>query len=287
MTVALNGDGGDESFAGYWRYRDRSKVSRLYWLPLGVRRMAPHLVRFVGEGPRSNSLRTRIKRLGRKLAMPTAEHYAMSMSIFDEAARHRLFNSEFATTLAEVRPEEFLTTPWALSTANNDAERMLDTDVQTYLPDALLVKMDIATMAHSVEARSPFLDHELMQFAAALPADLKLSGTSGKKILKHALRSWLPKEILERRKMGFGVPLASWFRTDLRELPEQVLLDPGSIGRGYFRRAEIERLIREHQEGSTDHSTRIWALLQLEMWHREVVEAPGSSGNFTVRASVA
>jgi asparagine synthase (glutamine-hydrolysing) len=164
---------------------------------------------------------------------------------------------------------------------------MMETDVQMYLPGALLVKMDIATMAYSVEARSPFLDHELMQFAAAVPAELKLAGMSSKRILKHALKRWLPPEILERRKMGFGVPLANWFRSDLRELPEQILLDPVAIGRGYFRRAEIERLIRDHQQGTADRSTQIWALLQLEMWHREVVEAPRSSSSLAVRASVA
>jgi asparagine synthase (glutamine-hydrolysing) len=219
--------------------------------------------------------------------MSPGERYATWMSVFDEPARRRLFEPEFAATLTGVTPEEYMTTPWALSTADNNVDRMLDTDVEMYLPAALLVKMDIATMAYSVEARSPFLDQELMQFAAALPADLKLAGISGKRILKHALRSWLPKEILERRKMGFGVPLANWFRTELRELPEQILLDPVAIGRGYFRRAEIERLIRDHQAGAADRSTQIWALLQLEMWHREVVEAPGSSSSLAVRASVA
>jgi asparagine synthase (glutamine-hydrolysing) len=286
VTVALNGDGGDESFAGYDRYIAKNKVARLFWLPDRVRRMAPHLVRFVPEASRGRSLRARIKRAGRMLGMPNDEHYATWMTTFDEPARRRLFKPEFAETLGSELPEEFLIMPWVQSSADNFLERMLDTDVQTYLPGALLVKMDIATMAHSVEARSPFLDQELMQFAASLPADLKHSRHSGKKILKRALASWLPTEILERKKMGFGVPLASWFRTDLRDIPRQVLLDPDSTARGYFNSAEIERLIWDHQEGGTDHSTRIWALLQLEMWHREVVEAPPSSDSLAARVSV-
>jgi len=148
------------------------------------------------------------------------------------------------------------------------------TDVQAYLPGALLVKMDIATMAHSVEARSPFLDHHLMEFAAALPSEQKFNGKNGKQILRSALRRVLPAQILDRPKMGFGVPLARWFREDLRELPSDILLDPRSLGRGYFRRAEIECLIREHRDRIADHSLRLWVLLQLEMWHREVVETP-------------
>jgi asparagine synthase (glutamine-hydrolysing) len=147
--------------------------------------------------------------------------------------------------------------------------------------------MDIATMAYSVEARSPFLDQELMEFAAALPAELKFDGSSGKSILKQAVRTWLPDEILERAKMGFGVPLARWFRTELRDLPAEVLLDPASVGRGYFRRAELERIIRDHHECSADHSARIWSLLQLELWHREVVEPRPAPSSFTLSESAA
>jgi asparagine synthase (glutamine-hydrolysing) len=287
VTVALNGDGGDESFAGYGRYIGNDKVSRLSWLPLGVRRMAPHLVRFIGEGSSGGGLRARVNRAARTVALSPGERYATWMSVFDEQARRRLLAPEFASTLTGIKPEEYITTPWRLATADNNVDRLMETDVQMYLPGALLVKMDIATMAYSVEARSPFLDHELMQFAAAVPAELKLAGMSSKRILKLALKRWLPPEILERRKMGFGVPLANWFRTELRELPEQILLDPVAVGRGYFRRAEIERLIRDHQQGAADRSTQIWALLQLEMWHREVVEAPRSSRGLAAKASVA
>ena len=285
VTVALNGDGGDESFAGYLRYTNREDmVGRLLWLPLAVRRLAPPLGRAIGAT--GTTLSRRVEQAARILGMPTHERYAARMLLFDCFARERLFNPDFAETVRDTTPEEFLTTAWARSTASNDIERMLDTDVQTYLPGELLVKMDIATMAYSVEARSPFLDHELMEFAAALPPNLKLFRNAGKRLLKRALKPWLPDEILERRKMGFGVPLATWFRTDLRELPREVLLDPKSIDRGYFRAREIELLIDEHQDGRANHASRIWALLQLELWHREVVEAPRAAGSIGQRLSV-
>jgi asparagine synthase (glutamine-hydrolysing) len=286
LTVALNGDGGDESFAGYRRYCAHDKVARLAWLPPRVRRLAPRLVPFEDPCAR-HGVRARAGSAARTLAMDPAERYATWMSIFAEPARRRLFEPEFAETLGVAGPEAFLTKPWMSATADNDLERMLETDVQTYLPGALLAKMDIATMAYSVEARSPFLDQELMAFAAALPAEMKLSGDSGKKILRRTLATWLPNDILERRKMGFAVPLARWFRAEHRDLPREILLDARSVGRGYFRRPEVERLIREHQDGAADHSAKLWALLQLEMWHREVVEPRASSVQSTMRASVA
>jgi asparagine synthase (glutamine-hydrolysing) len=163
---------------------------------------------------------------------------------------------------------------------------MLDVDVQTYLPGDLLVKMDIATMAYSVEARSPFLDHHVMEFAAALPADLKLRGTNGKRLLKSALRGVIPDAVLDRPKMGFGVPLPRWFREDLRDLPGEILLDSGARTRTYVRREAVEQMIREHHEKTADHSLRLWVLLQLEHWHREVVESTPMSSQPAVSASV-
>jgi len=190
--------------------------------------------------------------------------------------RRRLLTPEFGATIDGFRPEQFLTAAWGRSTALDPVDQMMATDVDTYLPDDLLVKMDIATMAHSVEARSPFLDHRLMEFAASLPVAYKLQGATGKLLLKQALRPILPSEILARPKKGFGVPLARWFREEHRELPSDVLLDQRSLDRGYFRRDQLEYLIREHRDHVADHSARLWTLLQLEMWHREVLEAPAT-----------
>jgi asparagine synthase (glutamine-hydrolysing) len=273
VTVALNGDGGDESFAGYRRYVTDDRVRQLDWLPAPVLDLGA-LARFVPEGPQHDSLRTRVNRVGRLLAMPPRERYALRMSMFDTVRQARLLSSEFRTQLSGTRPESFILDAWQSSAASAGVETMLDTDVRTYLPGDLLVKMDIATMAYSVEARSPLLDHELMEFAAALPTRVKLRGGVGKWILKETLRGQVPDWILDRPKMGFAVPLADWFRTDLRFLPEDVLLDPATVARGYFEQSEIEHLIQEHHECRADHSSRLWTLLQLEYWHREVVDAP-------------
>ncbi len=185
-----------------------------------------------------------------------------------------MMDAEFLATTNAWRPEDVIGEPWHASTARSRVDRMLDTDVNTYLPGDLLVKMDIATMAYSVEGRSPFLDHHLMEFAAALPASLKLRGMTGKVLLKSALRGVLPDEILDRPKMGFGVPLNRWFREELRDLPGEMLMGSDSRVHAYLKPEAIRRLIDEHHAGTADHSLRLWVLLQLELWHREVVEAP-------------
>jgi len=276
VTVALNGDGGDESFGGYNRYPIGDKAPHLNWLPEPLRVLSPSLARMIGDGRHPSSPRTKAARLASILAMSPSERYATAVSAFDEVRWRRLLTPDFAAAVDGAGPHRFIVTAWAGSAADNRVDQMMATDVETYLPDDLLVKMDIATMAYSVEARSPFLDHHLMEFAASLPAHHKLSEANGKRLLKRALRGMLPDEILSRPKMGFGVPLARWFREELRELPGDVLLDQRSIDRGYFNSVEIRDLIREHQDGIADHSTRLWVLLQLEMWHREVLESPTS-----------
>lgn len=285
VTVALNGDGGDESFAGYRRYLNGDEAPHLNWLPRPLQRLAPSAARVLGEGKSHSSKLTKINRLAEILAMAPSQRYASSLQAFDVVRRRRLFTPEFAAGSSPL--EEFMTVPWTRSTADNRVDQMMATDVETYLPGDLLVKMDIATMAYSVEARSPFLDHHLMEFAASLPAEYKFDGKVGKRLLRSALRRVLPPEVLGRPKMGFGVPLARWFRGELRELPTEVLLDQRALGRGYFRRDEIECLIREHRQGVADHSMRLWTLLQLEMWHREVVDAPRSAAESTVESTPA
>jgi asparagine synthase (glutamine-hydrolysing) len=142
-------------------------------------------------------------------------------------------------------------------------------DVASYLPYDLLVKVDITSMANSLEARSPFLDHEVMEFAARLPVEIKFRGGRLKSLLKRAFADLLPQENVNRRKMGFGVPVGQWFRGPLRELSQDALLSPRSIERGYFREPEVRRLVAEHLEQRADYSSQLWNLLMLELWHRE------------------
>jgi asparagine synthase (glutamine-hydrolysing) len=279
VTVALNGDGGDESFAGYSRYFGSRAVSCLDWIPAPLRRMAPSLTRMIGSGGRSNSQRARIQRLAHVLPLEPPARYAHWMSAFPRRMRDEMLQQDFLLATSRWEPEHAIEHAWNASEAQSLLDRMLDTDVHTYLPGDLLVKMDIATMAYSVEARSPFLDHHLMEFAASLPPQYKLRGRNGKVLLKSALRGIVPDPVLDRPKMGFGIPLLRWFRHELRDLPNEVLMSSDSRVRSYVKPEAIAKLITEHHEQRADHSLRLWALLQLELWHREVVESPrvGSS----------
>jgi asparagine synthase (glutamine-hydrolysing) len=166
-------------------------------------------------------------------------------------------------------------------------DAMMRADVAQYLPDCLLVKVDIASMAHSLEARSPLLDHTFMEFAAKLPADFKLRNGVKKYIFRKAVAHLLPEEILTRPKMGFGVPLDHWFRGALRELTHDVLLG-SSADRGYFRQAEIRRWIDEHERGVRNWQDQLWTLLMLELWHRAFIDkrpaAPGVASTSPIRA---
>jgi asparagine synthase (glutamine-hydrolysing) len=155
------------------------------------------------------------------------------------------------------------------SECTEDLDLLLATDVRSYLPYDLLVKMDIATMANSLEARSPFLDHKVMEFAARLPVRYKMRGTTLKYLLKKVGSRLLPPHVLYRRKMGFGVPVGDWMRRELRALVEETLLSPRALGRGYFQPAAVRELVRGHLTGEQDHSYQLWALLWLELWHRE------------------
>lgn len=278
VTVALNGDGGDESFAGYGRYARSQTIGRLDWLPRPLQRAAPALTPLLGAGGHEGSFRDRGRRLAHAIAMNPWERYCRTLTSFDRHRRSALMTREFEADVRDRPAEDLLGQLWDSSRAQDQVDRMLDVDINSYLPGDLLPKIDIATMAHSLEARSPFLDHELMEFAASLPGPAKLDGSNGKAILKASFRGILPDEVLDRPKMGFGVPLKAWFRNELRDLPAERLLDPAASDRGYFEPQAVERLIGEHHDGHADHSLRLWTLLQLETWHTEVFEAPVDSG---------
>jgi asparagine synthase (glutamine-hydrolysing) len=198
----------------------------------------------------------------------------MWIAYFSDLERADLYTPEFRASLGDNRTADVIAVPYAESDAPTGVERLLDVDINAYLPGALLVKVDIATMAHSLEVRSPFLDHKFLEAVARMPGDAKLSGTTTKKVLKDALRPWLPDHILDRDKMGFGVPLPEWFRGELRDLPGEILLDPRSLDRGLFRPDAVRALIDNHHNRVEDNASKIWALLQLELWFRMYVDAP-------------
>jgi asparagine synthase (glutamine-hydrolysing) len=185
------------------------------------------------------------------------------MEVFPRDLRTRLWSDEARAHETPLEPRD----------AGVDGLQLLD--LETYLPGDLLLKSDIASMAHSLELRSPFLDHEVVELGLALPQSLKLRGREGKVALKRAFAAELPPEIAARGKTGFGVPLGRWFRGELRELAHDVLLDRD---RGWFRRETIRELLDEHSSGRADHGHRLWCLLMLELWLRTHVEQAVSVG---------
>jgi asparagine synthase (glutamine-hydrolysing) len=272
VTVALNGDGGDESFAGYTRYLAGDAVGRVGALPAPLRRALAAAAGVLGPGERESSIRSRADRLGRTAAMSEAERYAATVAYFTERERERMYAPELRAQLSGAATSRLVEDAWAASDARDPLNRLLDVDVQTYLPGDLLVKMDIASMAHALEVRSPLLDHELMELCAGFPGAWKVAGGTTKALFKDALRPWLPSHVLDRPKMGFAVPLDHWFRGPLRRLPGEVLLDPRSLGRGLFRSDYVRGLLADHAEGRRNNGYRIWSLLQLELWFRTFVD---------------
>ena len=273
VTVALNGDGGDENFAGYFRHVGK-RSDRLLALPRPVLQLLGVVASRVSPDGIEHSLRSRFIRAAAESLMAPDDRYADRLSVFLEREREELYTDEFRSALGDRRTARtVVSTPYLESDATDEVNRLLDVDIQTFLPGDLLVKMDIATMAHSLEVRSPLLDHRLIEMSAGLPGAWKTAGGSTKKIFKDALRPWLPDHLLDRPKWGFAVPIASWFRGELREFVSEILLDRASLERGFFREDGLRRLIDEHTSGENDNSAKLWALIQLELWLRMFVDA--------------
>ena len=263
VSVVLNGDGGDESFGGYDRYR-LTAFEIYFRLPavvrLGMYAGAAPFVKYLGRGQRLVQLRPN----------DPYEAYYATLTHLTPRRKPWLYSSAGLRELMDVASPPLETMRGKSHHSLLDA--MLEADVNSYLPDDLLVKMDVATMAHSLEARSPFLDHKLMEFMAKVPSRYKLRSGQSKYLLKSALRGILPDEILDRPKMGFGVPLGQWLRTSLRELLEDTILGPTALARGYFRTEALREMVAINNSGRNDHQYLLWDLLMLEMWHRSYID---------------
>jgi len=256
VTVALAGDGGDEAFAGYERYIAHGLAGRVPAVAARAGAAALRLVPAARREPRST-----LHRAARFLdvaGLPPGERYGRLMEVFPVELRRELW----------VDPRH--ADPVRLEPQRDGIAGLQLLDVATYLPGDLLLKADIASMAHSLELRSPFLDHEVLSLGLALPDRLKTHGREGKVALRRAFAGDLPPDVAKRGKTGFGVPLGRWFRDDLHELARDVL----ATDRGWFRPDTVRRLLDEHESGHADHGHRLWCLLMLELWVREHVEAP-------------
>lgn len=269
VTVALCGDGGDENFAGYLMYRALRRAhtfARIY-RSMGGKAINKVMELIPGSAERINFIR-KAKKISSIFIQPPENLNIHWYSFFNIEQKDRLYSDQMKNYLRGIDAHEYMASHFRDAPAGHLMDKLLYTDIKTYLPEDLLVKMDIATMANSLEVRSPFLDHEFMEFTAKIPFHLKLNGSTLKSILKKSLKDLLPTNILTRRKMGFGMPIIEWFRVDLKDYVQDILLSEESLKRGYFERAYIEGILNEHIFQNKNHANRIWSLLMLELWHR-------------------
>lgn len=269
VTVVLTGDGGDELFAGYTRYTGDRTRGVLGRLPAGLRK---GVLRKFGEvlphgAPGKNLLFN--------ASLDGIDRYLDSVSAFGELKKRGLYADEFRSSLnGEIGAAARTFARIAHgSGADDELGDMLYLDSKTYLPSDILTKVDRMTMANSLEARVPLLDHELIEFVQTIPFALKMKGSETKHIFKKAMSGIVPDEILYRKKQGFGVPIGEWINARLKGRMTSTLLESKTTQRGLFNRKYVETLIGEHSRGRRDHSHQLWALWMLELWHRRYVDA--------------
>ena len=280
VTVALSGDGGDESFGGYRRYRlhlmeERMRAS----MPMGMRRP---LFGLLGRAypkldwaPRVLRAKTTFEALARS----SVEAYFHSVSILRDPMRARLFSSTLKSRLAGYQAMDVFRHHAAKAQTDDPLSQIQYLDLKTYLVGDINTKVDRASMAHSLEVREPLMDHPLVEWLATLPPSLKVRGQEGKYLLKKAMEPHLPAEVLYRPKMGFAVPLARWFRGPLKARVREALLGERLAATGYFERRYLEQLVHHHETGRRDYSSPLWTLLMFDAFLRKVVDqsdtAPG------------
>jgi asparagine synthase (glutamine-hydrolysing) len=274
VTVALNGDGGDELLAGYERHWAARVAARYDTIPGFVRHgLIRPLIPLVPEPRQRRALLRRAKRFMAAAHLPVFDRYLHWVGACTPEQKAWLYTPEFVEELHGNDSGRWLREALAAEPRLDPVDAVLRADTLLYLPEDLLAKVDIASMANSLEARSPFLDHRLVEFCAGLPSSLKLRGRTSKWLLRSLMRDRLPPEILTRSKMGFGVPVGEWLRGDLRPLLEDTLFSPRALQRGYFRPEAVRGLVDEHLSGRADRTSLIWALLMLELWQRERIES--------------
>ncbi len=267
VTVALSGDGGDELWAGYARHRVECwEASARQWLGPGAR--------LAGRLARNMPLGVKGARSLQHLALSPAEACARkhAYGLFEADAREALYASDFAAEVRDADPFAGFRLAYASCTSPDPVDRALYVDVKTYLVDDIMTKVDKMSMAVSLESREPLLDHKLLEFAATVPASLKLKNGRSKYLLRRLLERRIPKSIVNRPKHGFEAPTGEWLRGPLAPMVNDLLLDGRLRGRGIFDDREVARLWHEHRHGTDDHRHRLWSLVMLELWFRRFVD---------------
>jgi asparagine synthase (glutamine-hydrolysing) len=273
VTVILNGDGGDENFAGYGRYASNEFSRHLNrFFPAPLARMLLMAIMPLPHGKDPLNFIWRAKRFLQEYVHSPELRNAHWLCNFSTNMKPRFYTEEFLARVGRSDSFDLLFQKYDEAVAEDFLDKTLYSDVMMYLPDDLLVKVDVASMANSLEARSPFLDHEFMEFVARIPSGLKLKGRITKYILKEALRGILPEEVLFRKKMGFGVPIDHWFRNELKEMAYDTLLSERAVQRGYFRKDAVKKILDEHASGAWNWHNHIWSLLMLELWHIQFID---------------
>jgi asparagine synthase (glutamine-hydrolysing) len=266
VTVVLSGDGGDEMFGGYTRYIPDARVTAVdRCTPAALRRMAGAVGARLPNG-------TRGKRFLRHLGRDARGRYLDAIGFFTADDKAGLLSADVRRQLTNGAPEHRLIRHFDRYARLSWPSQMMRFDVETYLPEDILTKVDRMSMAHSIEARVPLLDNAVIDFASSLPAALKIRDGRRKHVLKEVAARFLPGELIDRRKQGFGVPLDAWFRGNLRELFADTLLSARSLQRGYFQPAFIRGLIHEHVSARRDHTFRLWQLVVFERWLQQYVD---------------
>ncbi len=280
VTVALSGDGGDETFAGYRRHRWHHYEELVRGrLPRGLRQPLFGLLGSLYPKMDWAPKPLRAKTTFQALARDSADAYFHSVSFTSDDLRRRLFSPRLVADLQGYRASETMRRVMAEAPTEDHLERIQYADFRTYLPGDILTKVDRASMANSLEVRVPILDHVFLEWAARIPPSLRLKGREGKYIFKKALEGRVPDEVLYRPKMGFGVPLASWFRGPLRERVRDALTGPVLAETGMFDTRFLTTMVERHQSGASDYSTPIWALIMFESFLRQVHGVSGSVGS--------
>jgi len=265
VTVALSGDGGDESFGGYRRYQWHLNEERMRsLLPYGIRRP---LFGFIGSlYPKADWAPKvfRGKSTFEALAKDSIDAYASTMSFVREPIRRQIYSSSLRGSLSGYSAAEVFRRHGRRADTDDPLALIQYIDLKTYLVGDINTKVDRASMAHSLEVREPLMDHELVEWLARLPSSLKIKDGEGKFLLKKAMEPRLPNEIMYRPKMGFAVPLAKWFRGPLRERIRGVVQGERLLGSGLFDAAVLRKLVDAHEKGVSDHSTPLWTLMMFD-----------------------
>jgi asparagine synthase (glutamine-hydrolysing) len=276
VKVVLTGEGSDETLGGYARYRYTMWNMALGRAAEGLtgsmgRRLGSAVVERL---PRGSRWQSRLRRTALSRPATLDDLYFDNFAVFDRRALRALLAPEYRESLGAIDPYAAAHELLRATDARSLLNQLLQVDLFTYLHE-LLMKQDQMSMAASIESRVPFLDHTLVEFAASLPDEWKLSGWTTKRVLREAMRGVLPNAILNRPKMGFPVPFASWVRGPWNQVARDVLLDRRTRERGVLEPAAIERLLRDHASGRTDGGDRIWALMNLELWYRTFIDGGG------------